>query len=94
MAPASRGEALLLQLGSGRLHWKRAAASSWHRRRCGAGSPGVDDAFLRPEVGPPIPARRPGGSAQVLLLPRRAWPAPRGFARAVGHDPRLNGDHN
>jgi hypothetical protein len=49
--------------------------------------PWVDDVFLEPEVGPPMPARRPGGSAQALLLPRRAWPAPREFARVVGHGP-------
>jgi hypothetical protein len=50
-------------------------------------TPGVDDALLRSEVGPPIPARCPGGTAQAFLLPRRAWPASRGFARAVGRDP-------
>jgi hypothetical protein len=36
----------------------------------GAGRPGVDDVLLRPEVGQPIPARCPGGTAQVFLLPR------------------------
>jgi hypothetical protein len=49
--------------------------------------PWVDDALLRPELGLPIPARCPGGTAQVFLLPRRAWPASHGFARAVRPDP-------
>ena len=34
-----------------------------------------------------MPARRPDGLAQALLLPRRAWSAPHGFARAMGHGP-------
>jgi hypothetical protein len=34
-----------------------------------------------------MPARRPGGLAQALLLPRRTRPVPRGLARAVGRDP-------
>jgi hypothetical protein len=47
----------------------------------------VDDALLRPELGLPIPARCSAGTAQVFLLPRRAWPTSRGFARAVRSDP-------
>jgi hypothetical protein len=35
----------------------------------------------------PTPARCSAGAAQVVLLPHRAWPASRGFARAVRPDP-------
>jgi hypothetical protein len=63
------------------------AALPWHRRRCGAGRPGLDDALLWPELGLPTPARCSAGAAQVVRLPRRAWPASRGFARAVCPDP-------
>jgi hypothetical protein len=58
-----------------------------HRRRCGAGRPGPDDAFLRPVPGLPTPARYSAEATQVVLLPRRAWPASRGFARAMRPDP-------
>jgi hypothetical protein len=83
VVPASLGVVLLLQPGSGRPHWKLGAALPWHRRRCGVGRPRPDDALLRPEFGLPTPARCSAGAAQVVLLPRRAWPASRGFARAV-----------
>jgi hypothetical protein len=87
MVPASLGVVLLLQPGSGRPHWKPGAALPWHYRRCGAGRPGPDDALLRPVLGLPPPARYSAGAAQVVLLPRRAWPTSRGFARAVRPGP-------
>jgi hypothetical protein len=87
MVPASLGVVLLLQPGSGRPHWKPRATLPWHYRRCSAGRPGADDALLRPVLGLPAPARCSAGAAQVVLLPRRAWPASRGFARAVRPDP-------
>jgi hypothetical protein len=87
MVPASLRVVLLLQSGSGRPHWKPRTTLPWHYRRCGAGRPGPDDAFLRPVLGLPAPARCSAGAAQVVLLPRRAWPASRGFARAVCPDP-------
>jgi hypothetical protein len=87
MAPASIGVVLLLQPGSGRPHWKPGAALPWHPRRCGAGRPRPDDALLRPVFGLPTPARYFAEAAQVVLLPRRAWPVPRGFARALRPDP-------
>jgi hypothetical protein len=46
-----------------------------------------DDALLRLVLGLPTPARCFAGAAQVVLLPRRAWPASHGFARAVCPDP-------
>jgi hypothetical protein len=52
-----------------------------------AGRPGPDDALLRPVLDLPTPTRYFDGAAQVVLLPRRAWPASRGFARAVRPDP-------
>jgi hypothetical protein len=70
------------------------AALPWHRQRCGAGRPGPDDALLRLVLGLPTPARCSTGAAQVVLLPRRAWPASRGFARAVCPDPRRDWDHS
>jgi hypothetical protein len=66
---------------------KARAALPWHRQRCGAGRPGADDTLLRPVLGLPTPTRCSAGAAQVALLPRRAWPASRGFARAVCPDP-------
>jgi hypothetical protein len=63
------------------------AALPWHRRRCGAGRPGPGDTLLRPVLGLPTPARYFAEAAQVVLLPRRAWPVPRGFARDVRPDP-------
>ena len=78
---------LLLQPDSSRPHWKPGAALPWHHRRCGAGRPGLDDALLRLALGLPNPARCFAGATQVVLLPRRAWPASRGFARAVCPDP-------
>jgi hypothetical protein len=87
MAPASLVVVLLLQPGSGRPHWKPGAALPWHRQRCDAGCPGVDDALLRLVLGLPTPARCSAGAAQVVLLPRRAWPASHGFARAMRPDP-------
>jgi hypothetical protein len=80
MVLASFGVALLLQPGFGRPHWKPGAALPWHRRRCGAGRPGPDDALIRPVLGLPTPAQYFAEAAQVVLLPRRAWPASRGFA--------------
>jgi hypothetical protein len=56
-------------------------------RRCGAGRPGPGDVLLRPVLGLPTPARYFAEATQVVLLPRRAWPIPRGFARAVRPDP-------
>jgi hypothetical protein len=85
--PASLGVVLLLQPDSGRPHWKPGAALPWHRQRCGAGRPGLDDTLLRLVLGLPAPARCSTGAAQVVLLPRRAWSASRGFARAVRPDP-------
>ena len=49
--------------------------------------PRPDDALLRRVLGLPTPARCFAGAAQVALLPRRAWPASHGFARAVYPDP-------
>jgi hypothetical protein len=86
MVPVSLGVVSRLQPGSGRPHWKPGVASPWHRRRCGAGRPGPDDALLWPVLGLPTPARYFAKAAQVVLLPRRAWPVPRGFARAVRPD--------
>jgi hypothetical protein len=63
------------------------AALPWHHRQCGAGRPGPDDALLRLVLGLPTPAQCSAGAAQVVLLPRRAWPASREFARAVRPDP-------
>jgi hypothetical protein len=63
------------------------AALPWHRQRYDAGRPGPDDALLRRVLDLPTPARCFAGAAQVALLPRRAWPASRGFARAVCPDP-------
>jgi hypothetical protein len=94
MAPALLGVVLLLQPGSGRPHWKPGAALPWHRQRCGAGRPAPDDALLWLVLGLPTPARCSAGAAEVVLLPRRAWPASRGFARAVCPDPRRDWDHN
>jgi hypothetical protein len=62
-------------------------ALPWHRQQCGAGRPGQDDALLRLVLGLPTPARCSAGAAQVVLLPRRAWLASRGFARVVCPDP-------
>jgi hypothetical protein len=87
MAPTLLGVVLLLQPGSGRPHWKPGAALPWHRRRCGVGRPVPDDVLLRLVLGLPTPARCSAGAAQVVLLPRRAWPASRGFARVVRPDP-------
>jgi hypothetical protein len=87
MVLASLGVVLLLQLGSGQPHWRLGAALPWDCWRCGVGRPGPDDALLRPELGLPTPARCSAGAAQVVLLPRRAWPTSRGFARAVCPDP-------
>jgi hypothetical protein len=63
------------------------AALPWHHQRRGAGRPGPDYVLLRLALGLPTPARCSAGAAQVVLLPRRAWPASRGFARAVCPDP-------
>jgi hypothetical protein len=79
--------ALLLQLDSGRPRWRPRAALPWHRHRYGVGSPRPDDALLQRVLDLPTPARRFAGAAQVALLPRRAWPTSRGFARAVCPDP-------
>jgi hypothetical protein len=59
----------------------------WHRQRYSAGRPRPDDVPLWRMLGLPTPARCFAGAAQVVLLPRRAWPASRGFARAVCPDP-------
>jgi hypothetical protein len=59
----------------------------WHRQRYDTGCPGLDDALLRLVLGLPTPARCFAGAAQVVLLPCRAWPTSRGFARAVCPDP-------
>jgi hypothetical protein len=87
MAPASLGVVLPLQPDSGRPHWKPGAAPPWHHQRYDAGCPGPDDALLRLVLGLPTPARCFVRAAQVVLLPRRAWPASHGFARAVCPDP-------
>jgi hypothetical protein len=87
MVPASLEVVLLLQPGSGRPHWKPGAASPWHRRRCDAGHPGADDTLLRLVLGLPTPARGSARATQVVLLPRRAWPASCGFARAMRPGP-------
>jgi hypothetical protein len=87
MAPASLGAALPLQPDSSRPHWKPGAALPWHRQRYGTGRLGPDDVILRRVLSLPTPARCFDRAAQVVLLPRRAWPASRGFARAVCHDP-------
>jgi hypothetical protein len=87
MVPASLGVVSLLLPGSGRPHWKLGAALPWHHRQCGAGRPGPDDTLLRSVLGLPTLARYFAETAQVVLLPRRAWPASRGFARAVRPDP-------
>jgi hypothetical protein len=63
------------------------AALPWQRQRYDAGRPGPNDALLRRVLGLPTPARCFARAAQVVLLPRRAWPASRGFARAVCPDP-------
>jgi hypothetical protein len=87
MAPALLGAALPLQLDSGQPRWRLGAVLPWHRHRYGAGRPGPDDALLRRVLVLPTPARCFAGAAQVGLLPRRAWPTSRGFARAVCPDP-------
>jgi hypothetical protein len=87
MARALLGVVLPLQPDSGRPRWRPGAALPWHRQRYGAGRPGPDDALLRRVPGLPTPARCFAGAAQVALLPHRAWPASRGFARAVCPDP-------
>jgi hypothetical protein len=71
----------------GRPRWRPGAALPWHRQRYGIGHPGPDDALLRRVLGLPTPARCFARAAQVALLPRRAWPASHGFARAVCSDP-------
>jgi hypothetical protein len=68
-------------------YWKPGAALPWHRQRYGAGRPGLVDALLRRVLDLPTPARCFAGAAQVVLLPRRAWPTSCGFARAVCPDP-------
>jgi hypothetical protein len=87
MAPTLLGVALLLQLDFGRPHWRPGAALPWHRQQYDVGRLGPDDALLRRVLGLPTPARCFAGAAQVALLPRRAWPASHGFARAVCPDP-------
>jgi hypothetical protein len=87
MAPTLLGVALPLQLDSGRPRWRSGVALPWHRQRYDIGHPGLDDALLRRVLDLPTPARCFAGAAQVALLPRRAWPASRGFARAVCPDP-------
>jgi hypothetical protein len=87
MAPALLGVVLPLQLDSSRPHWRPGAALPWHRQLYGVGCPGPDDALLRRVLGLPTPGRCFAGAAQVALLPRRAWPASRGFARDVCPDP-------
>jgi hypothetical protein len=87
MVPASLGAVLPPQLGSGRPHWRPGAALPWHRQRYAAGRPGPDDALLQRALDLPTPARCFAGVAQVVMLPRRAWPASCGFARAVCPDP-------
>jgi hypothetical protein len=87
MASALLGVVLPLQPDSGRPHWRPGATLPWHRQRYGSGRPGPDDALLQRVLGLPTPARRFAGAAQVALLPRRAWPASRGFARAVCPNP-------
>jgi hypothetical protein len=87
MAPALLGVVLPLQLDSGRPRWRPGAALHWHRQRYSVGRPRPDDALLRRVLDLPTPARCFAGAAQVALLPRRAWPASRGFARAVCPDP-------
>jgi hypothetical protein len=81
------GVVLPLQLDSGRPHWRPGAAVPWHRQQYGVGRPEPDDTLLWRVLGLPTPARCFVGAAQVALLPRRAWPASRGFARAVCPDP-------
>jgi hypothetical protein len=81
------GVALPLQLDSCRPRWRPRAALPWHRQRSGVGRPGPDDALLRRVLGLPTLARRFAGATQVALLRRRAWPASRGFARAMCPDP-------
>jgi hypothetical protein len=76
-----------LQPDSGRSRWKPGVALPWHRQRYGIGRPGPDDTLLRRVLGMPTPARCFAGAAQVVLLPRQAWHASRGFARAVCPDP-------
>jgi hypothetical protein len=81
------GVVLPLQLDSGRPRWRPGAALPWHRQRYSVGRPGPDDTLLRRVLGLPTPARCFAGATQVALLPRRAWPASRRFARAVCPDP-------
>jgi hypothetical protein len=87
MAPTLLGVALPLQLDSGRSRWRPGVALPRHRQRYGVGRPGPDDALLWRVLGLPSLARCFAGAAQVALLPRRAWPASCGFARAVCPDP-------
>src|SRR5687767_4767725 len=87
MAPASLGVVLPLKPGFRRFHWKPGVALLWNRKLYSTGRPAPDDALLRLVLGLPTPARCFAGAAQVVLLPRRAWPASRGFARAVCPDP-------
>jgi hypothetical protein len=49
--------------------------------------PRPDDALLRLVLSLPTPTRCFAGATQVVLLPRRALPASRRFARAVCPDP-------
>jgi hypothetical protein len=63
------------------------AALPWHHQRYGVGHLRPDDALLRQVLGLPTPARCFAGAAQGALLPRRAWPASCGFARAMCPDP-------
>jgi hypothetical protein len=86
MALASLGVVLPLHLDSYRPRWRPGAALPWHRQRHGVGRPRPDDALIRRVLGLPTPARCFAGAAQVALLLRRAWPASRGFARAVCPD--------
>jgi hypothetical protein len=87
MAPALLGVVLPLQPDFGRPRWRPEAALPWHRQRYGVGRPEPDDALLRRVLGLPTPARCFAGAAQFALLPRQAWPASRGFARAVCPNP-------
>jgi hypothetical protein len=87
MAPALLGVALSLQPDSGRPRWRPGAALPEHHQRYVVGRPGPVDALLRRVLGLPSLARCFAGATQVAMLPRRAWPASRGFARAVCPDP-------
>jgi hypothetical protein len=87
MAPTLLGVVLPLQPDSGRPRWRPGAALPCHRRRYGAGRLGPDDTLLRQVLGLPTPTRCFAEAAQVALLPRRAWPVSRRFARVVCPDP-------